>query len=176
MSRFLIEELDKKFKQLEEEEEIVSPDEKDDEDLGEQNVTGNLDGGAGPPRTPHAFAKNAAGMDNDHIEVLGYKKIKSVKRNFLENWEKKIEDVINEMNYRQYRKDETGSPQYKINRAIKEINRKIYEVEHLVNQNIKLKTEMGISSGSYWKKTRNNFSKISERLNRISSTIRQLGA
>ena len=72
MSRFLIEELDKKFKQLEEEE-IVSPDEKDDEDLGEQNVTGNLDGGAGPPRTPHAFAKNAAGMDNDHIEVLGYK-------------------------------------------------------------------------------------------------------
>ena len=113
MSRFLIEELDKKFKQLEEEE-IVNPDEKDDEDLGEQNVTGNLDGGAGPPRTPHAFAKNAAGMDNDHIEVLGYKKIKSVKRNFLENWEKKIEDVINEMNYRQYRKDETGSPQYKL--------------------------------------------------------------
>jgi hypothetical protein len=59
---------------------------------------------------------------------------------------------------------------------IKEINRKIYEVEHLVNQNIKLKTEMGISSGAYWKKTRNNFSKISERLNRISSKIRQLGA
>jgi hypothetical protein len=115
-------------------------------------------------------------MDNDHIEVLGYKKVKNVKRNFLENWEKKIEDVINEMNYRQYRKDETGSPQYKINRAIKEINRKIYEVEHLVNQNIKLKTEMGISSGAYWKKTRNNFSKISERLNRISSKIRQLGA
>jgi hypothetical protein len=45
-----------------------------------------------------------------------------------------------------------------------------------VNQNIKLKTEMGISSGAYWKKTRNNFSKISERLNRISSKIRQLGA
>jgi hypothetical protein len=38
MSRFLIEELDKKFKQLEEEE-IVNPDEKDDEDLGEQNTT-----------------------------------------------------------------------------------------------------------------------------------------
>ena len=89
MSRFLIEELDKKFEQLEEEE-IVNPDEKDDEDLGEQNVTANLDGGAGPPRTPHAFAESKGDMDNDHIEVLGYKKVKNVKRNFLENWEKKI--------------------------------------------------------------------------------------
>lgn len=171
MSRFLIEELDKKFKQLE----AIEP-EVDDDDLEEQNVTSNLDGGAGPPRTPHAFAKTEKDMDNDHIEVLGYKKIKNVKRNFLERWEREIEGVIGEMNYRQYRKNETGSPQLKINKAIKEINRKIYEVEHLVNQNIKLKTEMGVSSNTYWKKTRNNFSKISERLNRISLKIKQLGA
>ena len=39
--------------------------------MGEQNVTANLDGGAGPPRTPHAFAKSKGDMDNDHIEVLG---------------------------------------------------------------------------------------------------------
>lgn len=171
MSRFLIEELDKKFKQLE----AIEP-EMGDDDLEEQNVTSNLDGGAGPPRTPHAFAKTEKDMDNDHIEVLGYKKIKTVKRNFLERWEREIEGVIGEMNYRQYRKNETGSPQLKINKAIKEINRKIYEVEHLVNQNIKLKTEMGVSSNTYWKKTRNNFSKISERLNRISLKIKQLGA
>lgn len=171
MSRFLIEELDKKFKQLE----AIEPEVSDD-DLEEQNVTSNLDGGAGPPRTPHAFAKTEKDMDNDHIEVLGYKKIKTVKRNFLERWEREIEGVIGEMNYRQYRKNETGSPQLKINKAIKEINRKIYEVEHLVNQNIKLKTEMGVSSNTYWKKTRNNFSKISERLNRISLKIKQLGA
>jgi hypothetical protein len=171
MSRFLIEELDKKFKQLE----AIEP-EMGDDDLEEQNVTSNLDGGAGPPRTPHAFAKTEKDVDNDHIEVLGYKKIKNVKRNFLERWEREIEGVIGEMNYRQYRKNETGSPQLKINKAIKEINRKIYEVEHLVNQNIKLKTEMGVSSNTYWKKTRNNFSKISERLNRISLKIKQLGA
>ena len=171
MSRFLIEELDKKFKQLE----AIEP-EMGDDDLEEQNVTSNLDGGAGPPRTPHAFAKTEKDMDNDHIEVLGYKKIKNVKRNFLERWEREIEGVIGEMNYRQYSKNETGSPQLKINKAIKEINRKIYEVEHLVNQNIKLKTEMGVSSNTYWKKTRNNFSKISERLNRISLKIKQLGA
>ena len=46
----------------------------------------------------------------------------------------------------------------------------------MVNQNIKLKTEMGVSSNAYWKKTRNNFSKISERLNRISFKIKELGA
>ena len=174
MSRFLIEELDKKFKQLEEIDE--QPQDEKDAELEEQNVTSNLDGGAGPPRTPHAFAKSEKDMDDDHIEVLGYKKIKSVKRNFLERWERGIEDAINELNYRQYRKDEMGSPQLKINKAIKEINRKIYEVEHLVSQNIKLKTEMGVSSNAYWKKTRNNFSKISERLNRISYKIKQLGA
>jgi hypothetical protein len=171
MSRFLIEELDKKFKQLESIEQDIS-----DDELEEQNVTSNLDGGAGPPRTPHAFVKTPKDMDNDHIEVLGYKKVKNIKRNILERWERKIEGVIGEMNYRQYRKNETGSPQLKINKAIKEINRKIYEVEHLVNQNIKLKTEMGVSSNTYWKKTRNNFSKISERLNRISLKIKQLGA
>ena len=148
MGRFLIEELDKKFKQLEEIDEQLQ-DEKDAE-LEEQNVTSNLDGGAGPPKTPYAFAKSEKDMDDDHIEVLGYKKIKSVKRNFLERWEQGIEDAIKGLYF-------------------------IF-VFCVKFQNIKLKTEMGVSSNAYWKKTRNNFSKISERLNRISYKIKQLGA
>ena len=69
MSKFLLEQLDLKFKQFEEEE------------LEEANVTGNMDGGAGPPRTPNAFAKSQDedDLDTDHIEVLGYKKSKKEK-------------------------------------------------------------------------------------------------
>ena len=46
----------------------------DDEDseLEEMNVTGNLDGGEGPPKTPYAFGD----MDDEDVEKAGYKKVK----------------------------------------------------------------------------------------------------
>ena len=53
------------------------------EELEEANVTANLDGGEGPPKTPHAFSKSEDedDLDTDHIEVLGYKKSKEKKVN-----------------------------------------------------------------------------------------------
>ena len=68
MSRYLLKELEDKFNELEIQQE--------EDELDEANVTANLDGGAGPPRTPYAFAKSEDDMDDDHIEVLGYKKSK----------------------------------------------------------------------------------------------------
>ena len=50
------------------------------EELEEINVTGNMDGGEGPPRTPNAFVDDENELDNDHIEVLGYKKSKKSKK------------------------------------------------------------------------------------------------
>ena len=46
----------------------------EEEELEEMNVTGNLDGGEGPPRTPYAFGKEEDEKDN--AEQLGYKKVK----------------------------------------------------------------------------------------------------
>ena len=37
--------------------EILS--EVEDDELGEANVTGNLDGGEGPPKTPYAFGDDS---------------------------------------------------------------------------------------------------------------------
>jgi hypothetical protein len=73
MSKFLMEQLESKFKKFESEEEIE-----------EANVTGNMDGGAGPIKTPSAFAKSKDedDLDTDHIEVLGYKKSKKSKQHF----------------------------------------------------------------------------------------------
>jgi hypothetical protein len=166
MSKFLMEQLESKFKQLESEKEIE-----------EANVTANLDGGAGPPRTPRAFAKSEDDMDNDHIEVLGYKKSKKSKQHFesVSKLESKLESLI-EATYRAYKKDESMSAKKKVNLAIKEINRKLYEVEQLINQNSKLKTEMGVSQGHFWESTKIRFGKISERMLKISRNIKELGS
>ena len=37
------------------------------EELEEINVTGNMDGCEGPPRTPNAFVDDENELDNDHI-------------------------------------------------------------------------------------------------------------
>lgn len=168
MSRYLLKELEDKFNQFELQEE---------EELDEANVTSNMDGGAGPPKTPHAFAKSEDDMDNDHIEVLGYKKSKESKAHFesLSKLDSQLESLI-EATYRAYRKDESMTAKKKVNLAIKEINRKLYEVEQLVNQNTKLKTEMGLSQGQYWESTKVRFGKISERMLKISRKIKELGS
>jgi len=169
MSKYLLKELEDKFNELELQQE--------EEELDEANVTANLDGGAGPPRTPYAFAKSEDDMDDDHIEVLGYKKSKKSDKHFesLSRLDSKLESLI-EATYRAYRKDESMSAKKKVNIAIKEINRKLYEVEQLVNQNTKLKTEMGVDQGQYWESTKVRFGKISERMLKISRKIKELGA
>lgn len=168
MSKFLMEQLESKFEKFESEEEIE-----------EANVTGNMDGGAGPIKTPAAFAKSEDedDLDTDHIEVLGYKKSKKSKQNFesVKNLETKLENLI-EATYRAYKKDESMSSKKKVNLAIKEINRKLYEVEKLVNQNTKLKTEMGIDQSQFWESTKVRFGKISERMLKISRKIKELGS
>lgn len=163
-----MEQLESKFKQFESEEEIE-----------EANVTGNMDGGAGPIKTPAAFAKSQDedDLNPDHIEVLGYKKSNKSKQNFeaVSKLESKLESLI-EATYRAYKKDESMSAKKKVNLAIKEINRKLYEVEQLVNQNSKLKLEMGVDQGQFWESTKVRFGKISERMLKITRKIKDLGA
>ena len=166
MSRYLLKELEDKFNELEIQQE--------EDELDEANVTANLDGGAGPPRTPYAFAKSEDDMDDDHIQVLGYKKSNKHFESVLKI-DSQLENLI-EATYRAYRKDESMSAKKKVNIAIKEINRKLYEVEQLVNQNTKLKTEMGLSQGQYWESTKIRFGKISERMLKISRKIKELGS
>ena len=84
--------------------------------------------------------------------------------------------VMSEINYREYKKDDSMSAKQKVNTSIKEVNRKLYEIERIIHQNNKLKTEMGITSESYWKSTRAKFGKISERMVRVGHAMRNLGS
>ena len=254
------------------------------DEIEEANVTANLDGGEGPIKTPHAFAKSkdADDLDDDHIEVLGYKKSKEKKVNTkklealerkLENnineisknegifdkfkkrsikgtpdkepyyfeiadkalaylqkkdkeWrkyklasvgpgdkktyiriavahktdrksrdpefkvyhdkddnikkvvelERKLENKINEISYKEFKKDDSRKQHQKINDSIKEINSMMFKLERIVNQNAKLKTEAGEHTGQYWESTQKRFGKISERMLKVARQLKELGA
>ena len=52
----------------------------------------------------------------------------------------------------------------------------MWEVEKIVNQNTKLKTEMGVSNEQYWKSTTRRFGKISERMLKVAHKLKELGS
>jgi hypothetical protein len=47
-------------------------------------------------------------------------------------------------------------------------------MERIVNNNLRLKTEMGVKSNHFWKSTGNRFSKINERMIRIANRLKEL--
>ena len=140
----------------------------DDEDseLEEMNVTGNLDGGEGPPKTPYAFGD----MDDEDVEKAGYKKVKQ------ESMFMKMSKQLHEVSYRDYKKDPTSTPQQKVNRGIMEVNKMLGEMEKIVHNNLRLKTEMGVLSYHFWKATGKRFSKINERMIRIANKLKELSS
>lgn len=150
----------------------------ENDELEEANVTSNLDGGEGPPRTPNAFSKSndEDDLDSDHIEVLGYKKAKKTNNYIkaMERFENRMEKQINEISYKEYKSDDTRKDYQKINDSIKKINSMMYKMERIVNQNSKLKKEAGVHNGQYWKSTQARFQKISERMIKVAQKLKEL--
>ena len=130
-----------------------------EDDLAEQNVTANLDGGAGPPKTPYAFGK---------------KKRKYTYASVSEAMDQKYSAMIES-----YSRFATGNPKstpsQTVNGTIKEVAKKLQEIEQLVKYTSKLKNESGIAGSTYGKSTHNALKRISERLLKISERVRSLG-
>lgn len=150
-------------------------DEQDDfpleSDLDEISVAGD----AGGYETPNAFGD----LSDDTIEMMGYKKVKKVKKEAVKESEFKrlsTEMFINEIAYNEYKKDPIASPKQKINTSINYINKGLKEIEKVVNHNVRLKQEMGVDNGIYWKSSRENLTKISERLLRVSRQLKELAS
>jgi HD superfamily phosphohydrolase len=134
--------------------------------------------GSGGYETPNAFGE----LGDDTIEMLGYKKVKKVKKEVKkpvkesEFMKLSKELYLNEISYNEYRKDPIASPKAKINNSINYINRGLKEIEKVVNHNVRLKQEMGVDNNVYWKSSRENLSKISERLLRVSKQLKELAS
>jgi hypothetical protein len=153
----LLREMEEKFIEIEETLESDSS-----EDLEEQNVTGALDGGAGPIRTPKAFAKKT---NKKTAEQLGYKVVEAL--------DKKYEQLIE--SYRDFKRVGDKKPSSHIKDSIREIAKKLQEIETIVNHTSKYKNESGVASSQYGTAAAKAMTKIAERLTRISERVRALG-
>lgn len=71
--------------------------------------------------------------------------------------------------------DKNMSPEQKVKSTIKEIAKRLQEIETIVNYNTRLKTESGIAASAYGSSTTKALGKISERLVKISERVRALG-
>jgi len=143
-------------------------------DLEEMNATGNLDGGEGPPKSKGAFGKEED--ENDNAEVFDYKKTGVSDKHFESTYKRMMSSMenLNEVSYRDYKKDPTSTPQQKVNRGINEVNKMLGLMEKIVNNNLRLKTEMGVQSNHFWKSTGKRFAKINERMTRIANRLKEL--
>jgi C4-type Zn-finger protein len=78
-----------------------------------------------------------------------------------------------EAKYCDYKQDESLSQRQKVNRSIKEVNGKLFRIERIIDQNIKLKTESGIDESKYWESTKINLMKIEGKMKRLAEKLRR---
>jgi hypothetical protein len=122
--------------------------------------------------TPNAFG----GLDDSEIEILGYKKVKKKKASNESIYKQISEELfLNEISYVDYKKDEEYSSKQKVNRSIHEMNRRLREVQRILQHNIKLKSESNLSEDQYWKSSREKYGKIKEKVLFIAKQLKELG-
>jgi len=125
-------------------------------ELAEASVTGNIDGGEGPPRTPYAF-KDPKDDDKDEDDL-------------------KLSDgmsIVKE-NYYAWRNDDSIKKKKKLAKSMTEIRDGITMLERAVKYNVKLKREMKFESDQYMKRTKVALGKISEKLLRLSARVKDM--
>ena len=131
-----------------------------DDDLDEASTTGNVAG----YQTPNAFSSNRKKdkekEEDNATNSTGYKIVK---------------ELYNQ-NYPAFKKDETKNSKQKVNGAIQEINKRLFQLERIIGRASKLKKEAGVSSDNYWKSTRPRMTKIAERLLKVSHKLREMAS
>ena len=168
--------------------EILLEVEEDEEDeLEEMSVTGMVAG----YDTPKAFTggkskfnkKRKKTATNSTGYMIAKKKKKPVfygakhKKTKALGENMKHSEIMKEiygLNYPSFKGDDTKNSKQKVNGAIKEINRKLFEIDRIIGRATKLKKEDGVSSDGYWKSTRPRMTKIAERLIKVSQKLREL--
>jgi hypothetical protein len=133
--------------------------EMEDEELDEITTTGNVAG----YNTPNAF-KKTDGKDVDDEPDSSHVKRINTGTGYTQ---------VNENRYHQLRKSE-GTPNQKIGVGIRELRQQLSEMEKFVTWYGKIKNESGLDSADYWKRTQRHLTKIRERIDKLSSKIRDL--
>ena len=132
------------------------------QEMEEASMTGNLDGGAGPPKTPYMFqSKPKSKKDKEKEKKItqagGYMK-------------------VDEGRYHNWRNDESMTPKQKIGKSVREVRDALNELDKVIKMSVRLKNELNVDSRSYWKNTHKALSKISERLVKLATKVGSLKA
>ena len=129
-----------------------------DEDIEEVSTTAGVPG----YQTPYAFT----GDDEESK--------KKKKKQATASAGYKVVKEMYDQNYPSFKKDDTKNSRQKVNGAIREINRRLFQIERIINRTAKLKREAGVTSDKYWKSTGPRMNKIAERLLKVSRKLREM--
>jgi|TARA_R110001599_G_scaffold82958_2_gene223138 hypothetical protein len=147
------------------------------EELNEDEIEeASTSAGAGSYMTPKAFGKRT----NPNLkQSTGYTDVPKTKLHteydyVQEAMDRKYEQLIE--GYRDFAlSDSKMSPAKKVNASIREVAKKLKEIEETIKHTGRLKTESGIAHSGFSSGTHNALRKISERLIKISERVRSLG-
>lgn len=131
-----------------------------EEDIDEASTSS----GAGAYNTPKAFSTPEQARKKKKMKYAGV----------TESMDKKYEKLIE--SYKKFALgDSKTTPDKKVKETIKDVSKKLQEIEQLVRFSSRLKTESGLSRDGYGPAVNNALTKISERLVKISERVRALG-
>ena len=135
-----------------------------EEEIDENNITG----GGEAYNTKNAFSKDGKEDANGNADNSGYKKLKN--ESMFKSLSKQM--FLGEANYKEYKTDESLSQRQKVNKSIREVNGKLFRIERIIDQNIKLKNESDIDESKYWESTKRNLVKIEQKMMRLAEKLR----
>ena len=88
-------------------------------------------------------------------------------------FKKKRKKDLNEVSYRDFKRNTESSPRQKIARGIRQVNKMIKEIEKIVSHNFRLKTELDMNSGTFLKSTNKQIHELGARLKHLENKLRE---
>ena len=88
-------------------------------------------------------------------------------------FKKKRKNRMDEVSYRDFKRNTESSPRQKIARGISQVGRMIKEIEKIINHNFRLKTELDMNSGTFLKSTNKRIHELGARLKQIENKLRE---
>ena len=88
-------------------------------------------------------------------------------------FKKKRKDRMDEVSYRDFKRNTESTPRQKIAKGISQVGRMIKEIEKIVNHNFRLKTELDMNSGTFLKSTNKRVHELGARLKQIENKLRE---
>lgn len=85
-----------------------------------------------------------------------------------------VSESVNENRFQKLRLDQTMTPNQKIGVGVREIRRKIDEIEKFLEWYGKIKTEHSLKGENFWKRTNHHIYRIKERLSNIGKNVTTL--